>query len=382
MPLTQLVVRNYKSLGKISLELGNLAVFVGPNGSGKSNLLDALRFVSDALSINLDYALRERGGINEVRRRSSGRPNNFRIELHLKLERWHAKYAFDIEAVRGYDYQVAREEARVSPREILGSKEHFFIVERGLLKESSPRLSALSSPQDLYLRAVSAEEGFKEVFEYLTRMAVYNPNPATIRNLQDPDAYPILRRDGSNLPGILRQMRATPERLERVQAFLSKIVPGVVKVEPVVLGPKETLHFFQRMDNKNDWRFYASSMSDGTLRALAVLVAAFQTSVTVAGVEEPEVALHPGSTFVLADALVEASDSRQILLTTHSPDLLDHEDIPPQSLFVVGMQRGVSEVEPIPEEQKQLIQEKLFTAGELLRQRQLERPSAFQDALL
>ncbi|MCS7068088.1 MAG: AAA family ATPase, partial [Meiothermus sp.] len=168
MPLTQLVVRNYKSLGKISLELGNLAVFVGPNGSGKSNLLDALRFVSDALSINLDYALRERGGINEVRRRSSGRPNNFRIELHLKLERWHAKYAFDIEAVRGYDYQVAREEARVSPREILGSKEHFFIVERGLLKESSPRLSALSSPQDLYLRAVSAEEGFKEVFEYLT----------------------------------------------------------------------------------------------------------------------------------------------------------------------------------------------------------------------
>lgn len=381
MALTQLLVRNYKSLGRISLQLGSLAVFVGPNGSGKSNLLDALRFVSDALSVNLDYALRERGGINEVRRRSSGRPNNFRIELHLTLEHWYAKYAFDIEAVRGYDFQVAREEARVSRKPVI-SPERFFTVERGILKGSTPKLSAASSPQDLYLRAISAEEGFREVFEYLTRIAVYNPNPATIRNLQDPDAYPILRRDGSNLAGILRQMRAAPDRLERVQEFLSKIVPGVMKVEPVVLGPKETLHFFQRMDNKNDWRFYASSMSDGTLRALAVLVAAFQTAVTVAGVEEPEVALHPGSTFVLADALIEASDSRQILLTTHSPDLLDHEDIPPQSLFVVGMQRGVSEVQPIPEEQKQIIQEKLFTAGELLRQRKLELPTELQDTLL
>jgi predicted ATPase len=381
MLLTRLLVRNYKSLGKVDLELGSLAVFVGPNGSGKSNLLDALRFVSDALSVNLDYALRERGGINEVRRRSSGRPNNFRIELNLSLKRWGAKYAFDIEAVRGYDYQVAREECRVYSLETPLTQEHHFVVERGSLKEASPKLSAATTPQDLYLRAVSAERGFNEVFDFLTRIAVYNPNPAAIRNLQDPDAYPILRRDGSNLPGILRQMRAAPERLERVQEFLSKIVPGVTKVESVVLGPKETLHFFQRMDNKNDWRFYASSMSDGTLRALAVLVAAFQTAVTVAGVEEPEVALHPGSAFVLADALIEASESRQILLTTHSPDLLDHEHLSPDSLYMVGMRQGVSEVRPIPKEQKELIQHKLFTAGELLRQRQLELP-VVQDALL
>jgi hypothetical protein len=93
------------------------------------------------------------------------------------------------------------------------------------------------------------------------------------------------------------------------------------------------------------------------------------------------VALHPGSAFVLADALIEASESRQILLTTHSPDLLDHEGLSPDALFMVGMQRGTSEVRPIPEEQKQVIRDNLFTAGELLRQRQLELPTV-QDALL
>lgn len=382
MPLDRLVVRNYKSLGQVSLDLSRLAVFVGPNGSGKSNVLDTLRFAADALSINLDYALRERGGINEVRRRSSGRPNNFRIELQLSLDRWGARYAFEIEAMRGYDFQVAKEECRVYSLEAVAATEHFFVLERGRLVESYPRLSAATNPQDLYLRAVSAEEGFRQVYEYLTRVAVYNPNPAAIRNLQDPDAYPILRRDGSNLPAILRHMRGSPKRLERVQEFLSRIVPGVTKVEPVVLGPKETLHFFQRMDNKNDWRFYANSMSDGTLRALAVLVAAFQTAITVVGVEEPEVALHPGSTFVLADALIEASQVRQILLTTHSPDLLDHENIPPEALFIVGMERGVSQVQPIPKAQKQVIQDRLLTPGELLRQGQLEIDSLLQEPLL
>jgi len=373
MPLTRLVVRNYKSLGQVSLDLSNFSVFVGPNGSGKSNILDALRFVSDALNIKLDYALRERGGINEVRRRSSGRPNNFRIELHLEgLGRWGARYTFEIEAIRGYEFRVAKEECQVFPLDTTDSPKRYFSLERGQLRDSNPKLSAASSPQDLYLRAVSAEEGFKQLYEYLVHMAVYNPNPAAIRSLQDPDAHPLLRRDGSNLPSVLRQLRGSAGRIERVQEFLSKIVPGVTKIEPVTLGPKETLSFFQRMDNKNDWRFYASSMSDGTLRALAVLVAAFQTTVSMVGIEEPEVALHPGGTFVLADALIEASENLQILLTTHSPDLLDHENIPPEALFIVDMERGVSHISSIPKEQKKLIQDRLFTAGELLRQGQLE----------
>ena len=58
---------------------------VGPNGSGKSNFLDALCFVSDALNTSLDHALRDRGGIQEVRRRSGGHPNHFSIFLEFHL---------------------------------------------------------------------------------------------------------------------------------------------------------------------------------------------------------------------------------------------------------------------------------------------------------
>jgi predicted ATP-binding protein involved in virulence len=58
----RLRLKNYKSIGDCDIKLGTLAILVGPNGSGKSNVIDSLRFVTDALRDNLDLAFRNRGG--------------------------------------------------------------------------------------------------------------------------------------------------------------------------------------------------------------------------------------------------------------------------------------------------------------------------------
>src|SRR5713101_3554241 len=86
--LTRVVLRNYKSIAACDVQLCPLVFLVGPNGAGKSNFLDALRFVADALRTSLDHALRDRGGIKEVRRRSGGHPTHFaRNRSPLKLAR-------------------------------------------------------------------------------------------------------------------------------------------------------------------------------------------------------------------------------------------------------------------------------------------------------
>ena len=72
--LTRVTIRNYKSIAACKVDLSQLMFLVGPNGSGKSNFLDAIRFVADALRTSLDHALRDRGTIKEVRRRSGGHP--------------------------------------------------------------------------------------------------------------------------------------------------------------------------------------------------------------------------------------------------------------------------------------------------------------------
>src|SRR6266566_1932625 len=83
--VSRVVLQNYRSIAQCGVGLGALTVLIGPNGSGKSNFLDGLRFVADALRTSLDHALRDRGGINEVRRRSSGHPNHFGVRLDLQL---------------------------------------------------------------------------------------------------------------------------------------------------------------------------------------------------------------------------------------------------------------------------------------------------------
>ena len=104
-------LRNYKSIARCDVRLGSLAVLVGPNGSGKSNFLDALALTRQALDITLDHALRERGGINEVRRRSGGHPSNFAVELHFTLEDGVTQgvYGFEVTSERNGGFSVRRE---------------------------------------------------------------------------------------------------------------------------------------------------------------------------------------------------------------------------------------------------------------------------------
>src|SRR6266511_1671737 len=83
--LTRVVLRNYKSIAACDLRMRPLMFLVGPNGSGKSNFLDALRFVADSLNSSLEQSLRDRGGIQSVRRRSRGHPTHFGIRVDMKL---------------------------------------------------------------------------------------------------------------------------------------------------------------------------------------------------------------------------------------------------------------------------------------------------------
>jgi ABC-type Mn2+/Zn2+ transport system ATPase subunit len=83
--LRRVVLQNYMSIARCSLNSRPLNFLVGPNGAGKSNFLDALRFTADALNTSVEHALRERGAIGEVRRRSAGHPTNFGVRLEWSL---------------------------------------------------------------------------------------------------------------------------------------------------------------------------------------------------------------------------------------------------------------------------------------------------------
>jgi len=372
--LQRVVLRNYKSIGYCDVHLKQLTYLVGPNGSGKSNLLDALHFVRDALAGSLDSALNERGGLGEVRRRSSGHPTNFGIRLEFVLkagQRGH--YAFNIGALAGRGYEVQNEECVMDG---LG-KGPFFRIAKGRLRDSSePTFPAVTSDR-LALVAVSGLTAFRPVFDALTAMGFYNLNPKSMRELQKPQDGRLLKPIGENIASVIGHLeRVAPEQLQAIKEYLQSVVPMVHGVERKAVGPMETLEFRQDMaGSKHPWKFLAQNMSDGTLRALGVLTALLQSNIDyspmLVGIEEPETALHPAASAALREALTRAAEQTQVIVTSHSPDLLDDQSIDADSLLAVVSEGGETRIAPLDEASKTVLRDHLFSAGELLRLNQL-----------
>lgn len=370
-------LRNYRSIKNCDVELSALTFLVGHNGAGKSNFVDSLRFITDALRTSLDHALRDRGGINEVRRRSTGHPNNFGIRVDFTLaDQTSGHYAFRIGARPGGAYEVQQEECRISGREV--GRAASFKVESGKVTSSAASPPAAVNDR-LYLVNASGLPEFRPLYDALSHMGFYSLNPDRIRDLQSPDPGDLLARDGSNIASVLARMAgAEPQAKALVEEYLARVVDGIRGVEPKSMGPKETLEFRQTVPGvATPWRFYAANMSDGTLRALGILVALYQggrsmpPSVPLVGIEEPEVALHPAAAGVLLDALRDASRRIQVLVTSHSPDLLDNKDLDPKEVLSVVSEQGVTRVAPLHDFGLQAMKEHLYTAGELLRMDQL-----------
>ena len=183
--LTRVVLHNYKSIAACDVSPAQLSFLVGPNGSGKSNFLDALRFVADSLRFSLDHAFRDRGGINEVRRRSGGRPTSFGIRVEFNLAESRGHYAFAVGAGKQGGYGIRHEECRVAQRD--GDDSHFYQVKDGDVVESTLSPPPVAAADRLYLVSVSGVDAFRPVYDALSGTGFYNLNPEAIRDLQPPD---------------------------------------------------------------------------------------------------------------------------------------------------------------------------------------------------
>jgi hypothetical protein len=285
-------------------------------------------------------------------------------------------YAFRVGARPKGGFEVQREECRIYAL----PADKFYVVNSGQVEDSNPKPLPPTADDRLFLVAAASLPEFRPLYNCLTRMGFYNLNPDEIRDLQPPDAGDVLLRDGRNLASVINLITTqSPAAKAQVVELLSKVVPGVVDVAARHVGKKETLEFRQKVgEYEAPWRFMAENMSDGTLRALGVLTALFQSAngrnlkkVPLVGIEEPEVALHPGAAGVLRDGLKAASRHTQVLITSHSPDLLDDKSISDENILAVINRNGDTIIGPVDAAGRSSIQDNLYTAGELLRMSQL-----------
>lgn len=360
--IERMTVSNYRSLGEnVSLELGPFTALVGPNGSGKSNVVDVLRFVSDCMHVGLSGAITSRNGIGAVSRWSGGHPFNVAIKLELALDGGQrARYSFELQVDSGEEYRVKSEAVSLSGK----SGDAGFFILNGVWFEEPEGLAPSLDERSLALPIIGGDSRFQPLVQALQRISIHSVSPDTLRTPQKYNPVKPMDTHGSNWASILKDQPRASWKPELISA-LRKLTGDIEDIKVSQAGSFLVAQFRHSSRGRAKW-LDAAQESDGTLRVAGIVTALLQEPpVQVIGIEEPELTVHPGAIPLLFDFLQQASHRSQVLVTTHSPELLDLMEA--DDVRVVFRDQKGTTVNPMSESQRRAVRDGLLTLGEVLR---------------
>ena len=315
---TRVRLENWRNFKRVDVGLTDRVFLVGPNASGKSNFLDAFRFLQDIVQPRggFEPAVGLRGGVANLRRAAAHGGAEIQISVTVGTD----------DITDAWGYEIRFNEDRRGP--VLTAervcKEGDKILER---PDESDRLDTLSLTQT-YLEQLSRNQKFREIFDLFSSLFYLNIVPQLVRDPErsagraaDPYGGDFLEQI-ANLPG-----RLLAARLRWVTGILRAAVPMLQELA-VERDASGLPHLKGKFQPGGRWKS-ESDFSDGTIRLIGLLWAHLARPASPLILEEPELNLHPEVVRHLPQmfARMQSRRGQQILLSTHSPDLLRDEGI-------------------------------------------------------
>lgn len=333
-------LRNWKNFTQCDVALANRVFLVGPNASGKSNFLDAFRFLRDLASAGggLQEAVRRRGGVTAIRSLAARR--NPDIEVHVTAygsagsPRWQYDLAFTQDAQRRT--WIAREVVMRDGTELLRRPDDRDRTDQELRSQT-------------HLEQVNVNRQFRELAAFFESVRYLHIVPQLVR---EPDRS-VGRVNDPFGGDFLEQIARTPgktqaARLRRIRDGLRVAVPQLAEIELTrdVRGTPHLRGKYEHWRPQGAWQT-EEQFSDGTLRLMGLLWVAMEGNGPLL-LEEPELSLHPEIVRFLPQmfARVQRRSGRQIILSTHSPDLLRDEGVGLDEVLLLRPSTEGTEVAP------------------------------------
>ncbi len=350
--LTELHIKNWKSFEEASLYIDPLTVLVGLNASGKSNIVDILKFLERSVKVSLSDAISQepeiRGGIDWVCLK-----NHDFIVVKLQFENNGEKFGYELtinirengsstkKALLGAEklYKFEHTKASIKYTEFywtdpIGADTDDFVIARFKHRRGTPlRLHRQSSVLQ-QTTSMDLKDDIKSVSNYLRtflhNIFILDPIPANMRNyarLED-----RLMQDGSNISGVIAGLPQAERQL--VESSLTEHVGNLpdnpfkrIYTEQIGKFKQDAmLYGTERIGNQNEVDVDARSMSDGTLRIIAIITAILtRPKGSLLVIEEVDNGLFPSKAGVLLNILHKLGAQRgiDILITTHNPAMID-----------------------------------------------------------
>ena len=347
----RLTIQGFRRLFSAEVEMRPLTVMIGANGVGKSSFLEIFSLLAASAKGQLQSKISELGGLGQIL--TLDRADSVSISLLMPIENQKPiNYSLEI-ATKGQFYEIGSE-TLIQQRnpdapqpfksiESRGLDVKYFNPEDGKLQrpnwQHNPYETSLAQVPKMYREPETFRQNLASCSFYKAwELNLAPQSPIRLPQSMRPATLPGSK--GEDLVSCLYYLRETDRnRFEIIEDTLAAAFPDFERLSfpPVAAG---TLAMTWKERNFSD-PFYMHQLSEGTLRFLwliTLLQSRDLTAVTL--IDEPEVSLHPELLQLLADAMREASQRTQLIVTTHSDRLIGF--LKPKEVLVCNAEDGLT----------------------------------------
>ncbi|MEI6293427.1 MAG: AAA family ATPase [Methanomicrobiales archaeon] len=369
MPITCISVTNFKSFREMSFHPASFSILIGSNASGKSNLIQVFIFLRDIAKYGISNAISLQGGVDYLRNTVIGPAEELSFKIEYTLEekkrevigvREHAPIYFEPSQLR-YEfsirftdtqagYEVSRDQLEItgdyfgptSPGQKIGPGcLKLSLVEGEIRYDLFPPAGFVIHDEDLFPHLFQTKEkqgphlianipmnvpGIPPLEWIFRGIKIYDFDPRLLKKAAPMLGKTELEKDGSNLAIVVKGICEDPERKN---AFLNLVRDMLPFVDDIAVEKFLDMSLFMKVKEVYSVNKYipASMVSDGTINIAALIVALFFEERPVTIIEEPERNIHPALISKLVAMLKDASQWKQIIVTTHNPEMVKHVNI-------------------------------------------------------
>lgn len=347
MKIIEFDIRGFRSFKDVSWKPGNLNLVIGPNGSGKSNLLKALEMLSVSARGKMNEQVNGEGGMEPLVWDGSATQIQFKLytspisshqdnisenlTYQLELSRLGTSSAYRVEhEILGNYYRFERKE-KPSPLIILEKTPTNAVIHDDKQKGLTAPPETVSQEETLLSQAAGPYTTNRLISSYQKELSSWTIYHQFQTHQNSPVRQPAISRNerliapnGSNLVQVLHTLY-TSDRDFKHDINLAMNAAFGEDFDELTFPPDVD----QRVQLKLAWKSLkrlqtTSDLSDGTLRFLYLItILANPTPPALVAIDEPEIGLHPSMLPVIAEYARDASRRTQLILTTHSAELLD-----------------------------------------------------------
>jgi len=374
MGITKIIIENFKTFDKIEINLDQYNVLIGANASGKSNFIQIFKFIRDISTYGLNNAIYMQGGVEFIRNSNLGISRNLIIQIdteskdkglfsigtskddYLFMRDFRSTYRFELKFKKtraNFDiindkFDITGKIFGINKKSLEGPRS---LKDKEFVEKGESTITIKNTNQKITREyygplEINQDELYPPIFDKQLKkgtiliehdtfsygyfaihkdISIFDFDPKIPKKAIPISGKAELAEDGGNLALVLKSILENESKRRKFLNHLKFLMPIVDNIRVKPFSDKSLLFEMREVFNKR--HLPASLISDGTINLISLIIALYFDRNSVVILEEPEKNIHPYLISRVVKLLRDASENKQIIVTTHDPEVIKYTKI-------------------------------------------------------